>query len=447
MKLNNIIFYDDFLHPAEAKLLKKKLSKQFNLIVVNSDLINFFLNDKVSFDKKNFQNLYVSYQNIEFKQKRIINIVNWLVGRYNPVAAVFGFDGFLYESLMSNAFKTLGIKTISVAHSGLGHIKNFDGIGTKNDYLLCWNEYDKAALVKNNDLDGCKIIDIGALKYLKEYDLYESNAKRNIEKISNNILICTSNINTGLSLIISDPKRHQNNLNQIKFWAKERPDKIFYIKCHPSYDYYSYYEYLFIDIKNIKIVKSNDVIKNIKFDVGIAMNYCTTYLLELMLKRIPVVLYEESIYSTDGSKNILPDDIIKRLSDFIQLKILIDDINSLNNILSSQDFYIRAIVNKNDISKFISEIKLSLTKQTVPISRNSSVEKLMEFIMKIDIFSYFICSLRKNNIIKFDDYLYFIGINNYYGQSQLKVLLFKFLMIPFVFKSVRNKRLIKGSLW
>jgi hypothetical protein len=200
-------------------------------------------------------------------------------------------------------------------------------------------------------------------------------------------------------------------------------------------------------IKNIKIIRSNDEIKNIKFDVAIAMNYCTTYLLELMLKGVPVVLYEESIYGDDGSKNILPDNIIERLSDFNQLKIIINDINSLNNILCSQDFYIKVIVNKKDISKFILELKVSLTKQIVHKSHNSSVEKIMEFIIKIDILSYFIRSLRKKNIIKFDDYLYFLSINNYYGQNLLKEILLKFLMIPYLFKNVRNKRLIKGCIW
>jgi hypothetical protein len=447
MKLNNIIFYNDFLHPAEAKFLKKELSKQFNMVVVDHYLIDYFLNYKSSVDKDDFRSLYVAYQNIDFKTKRINNIVNWLVCRFNPVAAVFGFDGFLYESLMSNAFKSFGIKTISLAHSGLGHIKNFDGVGTRDDYLLCWNEYDKAALDKTNVLDGCKVVDVGALKYLKEYDLYERSPKKNIEKISNNVLICTSNINTGLSLIISDPKRHQKNLNQIKFLAKEREDKVFYIKCHPSYDYYSYYEYIYFDIKNIKVVKSNDEIKNIKFDVAIAMNFCTTYLLELMLKRVPVALYEESIYSSDGSKNILPDYMIKRLSNFEQLKIIIDDIDMLNEILFSQDFYIKAIVNKKDISILISEIKLSLTMPITPLRLNSSFDKLMELTLKSNIFIHFIRSLRKNKKIKFDDYIYLNNINNYYGHISLRKIVLKFLMIPYARRSVRNKRLIKELIW
>lgn len=445
MKLNNIIFYDDFLHPSESKLLKKEFSKEFNLVVLDHYLIDFFLNDKGPSDEKEFRNIYIAYQNLDFKQKRIFNIAHWIVGHFNPVAAVFGFNGFLYESLLSNAFKKLGVKIISVAHSGLGHLKNFDGIGTKDDYLLCWNEYDKAALAQCGDVDCCKIVDVGALKYLKEYDFYSRNTKRNIDKHSNNVLICTSNINTGLSLIISDPKMHQHNLNQIKSWANERRDKIYYIKCHPSYDYYSYYNYLYSDIKNIKIVRSNDEIKNIKFDVAIAMNYCTTYLLELMLKRVPVVLYEESVYRADGSKNILPSYIITRVCDFNQLKNIIDDNNFLNEILLSQDFYIKLIVNKKDISKLILEIKLIIKKIVLIKRDNSTIGKLLDFIIKINILNYFVHSSKKNKIIKFDDYIYINYI--FCSQNVLKKLLLKFLMIPFAFKNFRNKKIIKQNIW
>lgn len=445
MKLSNIIYYDDFIHPSETTLLKKELSKTFNLVVINHYLIDFFLKDIGSNQKDDFRNLYFAYENIEFKQKRISNIVNWLAYRYRPVAAVFGFDGFVYESMMSNSFKSIGIKTISVAHTGLGHIKNFDGIATKNDYLLCWNEFDKAALAKGGDLDGCKIVDVGALKYLKDYKDYEKASKYNIEKISNNILICTSSINTGLSLIISDPKKHQNSLKQLKLWAKTRSDKTFYIKCHPSYDYYSYYEYLFLDVKNIKIVRSNYDIKNIKFDLAIAMNYCTTYLLELMLKRIPVVLYEEAIYSTDGSKNILPDNIIKRVKDFNELKKFIDNINLLNLILLPQDFYVKSIINIRDISNFILDIKNSSIKNISTIKINTSVDKLFLILFKLNVLNYFIRSLTRSKI-KFDDYLYFINIDNIYGQRVLRKIAFKLLMIPYAFRNTRNKRLMKESL-
>lgn len=442
MKLNNIIFYDDLMHPSEAKLLKKELSKQFNLVVIDHYLIDFFLNKLDSNQNEDFRNLYVAYQNMEFKHRRISNIVNWLACRYEPVAAVFGFNGFVYESMMSNSFKTIGIKTISVAHSGLGHIKNFDGIATKDDYLLCWNEFDKNELAKSVDLDGCNIVDVGALKYLKEYDLYERSPKKNIEKISNNVLICTATINTGLSLVISDPKKHQNNLKQLGLWAKKRRDKTFYIKCHPFYDYYSYYEYLYLNISNIKIVRSNNDIKNIKFDLAIAMNYCTTYLLELMLKRTPVVLYEEAIYSTDGSKNILPDNIIKRVKEFNELRNLIDDINSLNHILLSQDYHIKSIINIKDISNLILDIKKSATKNNVRLKVNSSVDRLFVVIFKYNIFSFFIRSLRRSKI-KFDDYLYFINI---YQQGLIKKIIFKFLMIPYALRNTRNKKLIKESL-
>lgn len=445
MKLNNIIFYDDFMHPSESILLKKEFSKQFNLIVLDHYFIDFFLNDTERVDSKELRNIFIAYKDLDFKQKRIFNIVKWLVGHYKPVVVVFGFNGFLYESLMSSAFKKLGVKTISIAHSGLGHLKNFDGIHTKDNYLLCWNEYDKAALAQYGDVDCCKIVDVGALKYIKDYDIYNRNIKKKIIKISNNILICTSNINTSLSLIISDPKKHQNNLNQIKSWAAERKDKNFYIKTHPSYDYYTYYNYLYSDIKNIKIVNSNYEIKNIKFDVAIAMNYCTTYMLELMLKNIPSVLYEESIYNTNGSKNILPNHIITRLNDFNQLKILIDDNNSLNEILSTQDFYIKTIVNKKDLSIFISDVKISLNKLTHHEFSDSNVGKLINIILKMDIFKYFVRSLKMKNIMKFDDYIYI----NYIlcNKNIIKKIILKFLMIPYIFRNLRNKRLVKQKFY
>lgn len=442
MKLNNIIFYDDLMHSSEAILLKKELSKHFNLVVVDHYLIDFFLNMMDSNQNEDFRNLYVAYQNIEFKQKRISNIVNWLACRYSPVAVVFGFNGFVYESMMSNSFKTIGIKTISVAHSGLGHIKNFDGIATNDDYLLCWNEFDKAALAKSEDLESCKIVDVGALKYLKDYEDYDNGPKHKIEKFSNNILICTSTINTGLSLVISDPKKHQKNLKQLGLWAKKRSNKTFYIKCHPSYDYYSYYEYLYLNISNIKIVRSNNDIKNIKFDLAIAMNYCTTYLLDLMLKRIPVVLYEEAIYSTDGSRNILPDNIIKRVKEFNELRDLIDDINTLNHILLSQDFHIKSIINIKDISNLILDIKKSAAKNNDRLKINSSLDRLFVVLFKFNILIFFIRSLRRSKI-KFDDYLYFINI---YQQGLIKKIVLKFLMIPYAFRNTRNKRLIKERL-
>lgn len=247
---------------------------------------------------------------------------------FNPALVIFAHEAFTVERTLVRSTKSRNIPAVSVPHGGLGHRKGYADVTGDADTFLCWHDINYEAFLKAG-IDKSRLKKIGCLRYEKNYADYLRNTERSTPDTRKRakeslclspdkplIAFATAQINTGMVDAVASATKHRKAIREILSFVASRPDLQFLIKPHNSYDYYELYRRsLSNDLPNLGFVEpgtfSLDAVLDAS-DILVMVNYCTTAALESMLKRVPVIYFENAVYPIeDCQDNLSPNQLFR----------------------------------------------------------------------------------------------------------------------------------------
>lgn len=293
-----------------------------------------------------YSNKYLRFQFDGIKDEMIIAARNGAVFEtflevIKPSVIIFGHEAFTRERVLVGLAQERDILTVGMFHGGAGHLRGSRGIAGRVDMLAVWNNLD-ASLVESYGRKSESIIKLGSLagdisvgqyKSRKEHDescQNKVNAKKNNLSGNRNLTITllTSEINTDFAAPVASPPKHRSFFLDFLELAKRKPDWQFYIKPHPSFDYYDLYNRLqSSDCPNIIFVEGSDLKQLLRAsDVCVIINYCSTAAVEAMLLEVPTVYIDSGVFPLSCCAPCLSDVGLPRVKSTRELE---DYINML----------------------------------------------------------------------------------------------------------------------
>jgi hypothetical protein len=371
-----IIIWNDFFPEKEYLNLVEltALNNSFDFVPVSREILKSLdINKSISFlnfnslDLNNLNDLNIQFfssKYFKFQIEKIfseyyesIEILKTFENIFyvlKPNLIIFGHDAFIQERVIQKFLKNANSPTLSFYHDSIGCDFGYRGLAGNADLFLVWNEYSKKNILKYRSLSD-KIFVNGSLRFKDEINSYKDFHDTSYKK---NVLILTAAINCGYAAPVSDPIIHLNNLLELYNFIKEKSDFNFYIKPHPSFDYYHLYINIFSSLKNVKFLDNIPIssLEN-KFDICLLVNYLTTAAIEAMLINIPVFFIESAIYNIEDWRNPLPIYKTNRFNSFENFRIAFEKFytNNLyrNHSLIHQKRLLDFLINTNseDIEK------------------------------------------------------------------------------------------------
>jgi len=319
MSLNNIFIYNEYLDNIDIKKVIN-IFNDFNIIFINKNILRTYAykdelqyknNEKLNFNSNNSSScnsftiissdLQKYFSAKKREDLRLSNAFNLLCKIFQPRLCVFGVDSFFLERSLIKKCTQNKILTISFVHSGLGFDINFSSICGTSNYYLCWNNFDKGALVRNG-VSKEKIIICGTEKfdsYLNRYNIKKKNL----------IIIATSQISLfGAHNICSINKYVDDFLNLLNI-IRINSNFNFILKMHPSWDHYDFYNLLLKERapKNFRLCDKNEDINNLisKAYLFINFNAFTSLSIIAIKFNVPILIHTASILPTHKNKFVI----------------------------------------------------------------------------------------------------------------------------------------------
>lgn len=274
----------------------------------------------------------------------------WTLGRaYAPKAGFYGWDAWGLARCCLAGLRAAGASMISVHHSGVGYQRSCRRLKGLATFVLCWGEYDGAALRFYRD-SSSKVLAVGSMRR-DHADILEMNQLRRASQIAPKsrpkIVLLTAQLGN-MAIPIAKVSSHKRTLERIAEWCEASPDWDFVIKPHPRYDYNEIYETLCQQnrINNLTIERRN--VRETLQDATIAvlLNVPSTIVLDCCATRVPVWFLNEAGFASFPA--LFEDRGVAAVSDIDTLKKEIAQVlsNTLlrEQMLQRQDEFLRRMV-------------------------------------------------------------------------------------------------------
>ena len=251
---------------------------------------------------------------------------------------VFGHEAFTLERVLVRLARNRKIRTVALLHGGLGTRASYRGIVGEADTVLVWNDYDLEMLAKYG-VEACRLRKVGCLQYESRYRSLSASGdgadtRREVSGrqsiglpgIGPVVAIITAAINCDLAAPVSDPAIHRQALEDLISLARRRKDLTFILRPHPSFDYPQLYQRLVGEgLRNLHMVRHMTLADLLKSAfVCVAVNYCTTAILEAMMERVPVVYIQNAVYAIAGWEDSLPERALIRVDSVSKAELHFD---------------------------------------------------------------------------------------------------------------------------
>lgn len=226
----------------------------------------------------------------------------WSVGRaYAPRAGFYGWDAWGFARCCLAGLRAAGARMISVHHSGVGYQRSCRRVKGLATSVLCWGEYDGAALRLYRDSNS-KVLAVGSMRS-DHADLLEVNQMRRSShsqpKVRPKIVLLTAQLGN-MAMPIVKVSSHKRTLEGIVEWCEACPDWDFVIKPHPRYDYYEIYETLCQQnrVSNLTIERRNARETLQDATIAVLLNVPSTIVLDCCAMRVPVWFLNETGFAS-----------------------------------------------------------------------------------------------------------------------------------------------------
>jgi hypothetical protein len=285
---------------------------------------------------------------------------------FNPALVIFAHEAFTVERTLVRSTKSRNVPAVSVPHGGLGHRKGYVDVTGDADIFLCWHDINYEAFL-NAGIDKSRLKKIGCLRYEKIYADYLRNTERSMPDTRKRakehlglspdkplIAFATAQINTGMVDAVARATKHRKAIREILSFVASRPDLQFLIKPHNSYDYYELYRRsLSNDLPNLGFVEPgtfslNEVLE--ASDILVMVNYCTTAALESMLKRVPVIYFENAVYPIEDCQDNLS------FNQLIRVRTVEEFGGKIDKLLADPEEMARALADADKLIKTLLDV-------------------------------------------------------------------------------------------
>jgi hypothetical protein len=458
MSRDNIFIYAEYLDYSDISRCYKFFIN-YNIVFINREILKIYSKDvkyvssnsvldnslKLSDLREEGKKIFKS-QNDDYKLQ--VESFNDLILFFNPKLCIFGFDSFLFERLLVEKCKKNKILTVSFVHTGLGFDINFYNIYGKADFYLCWNNFDKSALIRNG-LVADKIILCGTEKY----NYFSPSLKRK----KNLVIIATNNISLSGARSLSSIDGYIKDFCALLEFVRLTPKIEFVLKPHPSWDHIPFYGMILQEknLHNLRLFNKKDNIEKLIRSSILFLNFNSFTSLSIFAFKvnIPVVVYLPSILSFKANELIIKDKNLFHLRSLEELNLFfIDLLNHNNEKLTNQSHNsLYGKIVRTDKKNNLKIIFKKIRKGRNNIKSNFNSLNPYFTIHQAGIFGkiYPLCFL-KSQISSDDEYLvnrlYIYGLSGRNNKLEfLWLLLLNFLMSPFIFLSnfIKNTKLRK----
>ncbi|MCZ7590766.1 MAG: hypothetical protein M5U15_00845 [Kiritimatiellae bacterium] len=226
----------------------------------------------------------------------------WSLGcAYAPKAGFYGWDAWGVARCCLAGLRAAGARMISVHHSGVGYQRSCRRVKGLATSVLCWGEYDGAALRLYRDRNS-KVLAVGSMRR-DHADLLKMNQLRRasqiVPKSRPKIVLLTAQLGN-MAMPIAKVSSHKRTLEGIVEWCEACPDWDFVIKPHPRYDYYEIYETLCQQnrISNLTIERRNARETLQDATIAVLLNVPSTIVLDCCAMRVPVWFLNETGFAS-----------------------------------------------------------------------------------------------------------------------------------------------------
>lgn len=393
-----------------------------------------------------FSNEFFQYQfnGVIDEIKRSIRIAKSIVcilNVYDLSFVLLGTDTFTNARMISSYCKEISIPCLTLLHSGLCLNSSSKWILGKSEHVLTWNIYDELRLSLFGVAEN-RFSRIGSIRYENfELDTIENNLIFN----PRNVLILTSAINTDLSAINADAKKHLSAWKAFLRFVNQKKNLQFVIRSHPNYDNFSIYEYVKrLHIDNLSFDTKSQLQDTLStVDICIMFNCLTTAALDAMILQKPVVFFNDAIFDFFEFGDVYPQNFCLRIYDFksleIELEKILEDTDYRAQLISNQNQFLKRFFegNKNNaINKLwekLDNIYKNFDRQMINPTSNKADLVVDKFIWYNSIFPITSSTSYRKTYIK--TILIFNKKDSFYN---LLKLLFHF----FVFRSVSKEEIV-----
>lgn len=226
---------------------------------------------------------------------RIIEGIYLLKDVFQPQLCITGStEGFSPVRMAGAALKTWGVQRLNIQHGG-----------NWTQYILTHPPHAEYMALRGHhiqaDLEKVTGIDIPQYRVVGDFrknsaalaNMPKPHALQTKGKLR--IALITSYVNNNLATICRLNTHHQN-WAEVGELAQKHPEWEFWIKTHPAYDHYSYYQH-FLKAYPLQILPRDKTLKDIAphIDLAISFNAVSSSLIELASGGIPCLIFGAAI--------------------------------------------------------------------------------------------------------------------------------------------------------
>lgn len=245
---------------------------------------------------------------------RLLDGIRWaaaaeaLVGAVRPDVATFGTMHGGHCRMLLAAVEQAGVAPVTIMHGGLttsGYYKmGFPAAGT----YCVWGEADRDSLA-DLGLDVGRVRVVGSLRH-PDVSCRPPDARKPVADLLGNlagarkrIMILSAGGDIGMRSGWADLTAYLRNWERLAALAARRTDLCFFIKAHPRYDDYEFYESLSGPLHYLTEHTLEELLPFV--DVAVLVNSPTTAALECLAQDVPLLYLTEGNWSIPANTTLM----------------------------------------------------------------------------------------------------------------------------------------------
>lgn len=218
----------------------------------------------------------------------------WLMASLGPSLVIVGNDLRDETQCILQASRDRNIPCLSILHGGIGANYLYRGHELGTHQIGVWGEFDKRALIAEK-VENARIHIIGSLRTdLERLFVQKGEQVQHSDSEMDRplVMLLTSLVGYGMSDTHTDLEKHLATWQTIVQVAHNHPEIDFWIKPHPRYDYFAFYEQLVRDGPPNLIFKRDAGLQSTisQSAVVVAVNTETTGVLDVLAAEKPLIL-------------------------------------------------------------------------------------------------------------------------------------------------------------